>query len=70
MSRDIFGAESMANDIKFFFVLDKYVPNDRHQLLQVITQFKCNFKQINTLNLPGSFGNLWKDLANVTGVQK
>ena len=46
-------------EIKDTAVLDRYVSNDRHQLLQVITWFECNFKQINT-SQPSD--DLWKSL--------
>ena len=37
--------------IKDTSALNRYVSNDRHQLLQVITWFKCNFKQISLMSV-------------------
>ena len=57
MLRDIFVLKAWRmklnylGGIKDTSALNRYVSNDRHQLLQVITWFECNFKQISLMSV-------------------
>lgn len=62
MLRDTFGAKSMVNDFKLFG-RDK---NCLHCINMCQTTDTNNI--ITTFNLQVTFANLWKDLADITGV--
>lgn len=64
MLRDTFGAKSMVNDFKLFG-RDK---NCLHCINMCQTTDTNNI--ITTFNLQATFANLWKDLADITGVWK